>query len=165
MVKFAKGEISDIGLPSRASHVRLVKFAKGEISDIELPPRASPVRLVAHSSPVKSLILASPIKSRVSVAISLLRIGSSGALPSASAMAARRLISVISTVCAVAVSEIETNIHRSNKDLTLMKLSPSLEPCGALCPVVMVLKSSSDFFKGQPKKPSESKSSPLPDNN
>lgn len=123
--------------------------------------------MVASSSPVKSLILIShaPAVSLVSVAISPLRIGSSGALPSASAMAARRLISGISTVCAVAVSEIETNIHRSNKDLTLMNLSPSLEPCGALCPVAMVLKSTSDFFKGQPKKPSESKSSPLPDNN
>ena len=36
MVKFAKGEISDVEVLLRVSVVRLVKFAKGEISDIEV---------------------------------------------------------------------------------------------------------------------------------
>lgn len=85
------------------------------MSDIELLSIHSVVRLVACSKPVKSLMLDFLAERWVKFAISVVVIVSPDALPSLSLMAARRLGSGISTVCAVAVMEIEKQINRNNK--------------------------------------------------
>ena len=82
---------------------------------MELLASNSVVRLVACSKPVKSLML-DPVAERwVKFAISVVVIVSPDALLRVFSIAARRLRSGISTVCAVAVMEIEKQINRNNK--------------------------------------------------
>ena len=94
-----------MGLPEIHRCVRLVKFARGEMSDMELPQISSTVRLIAASSPVKSVMLAfSASTSTIKFAISAVVIVSPDALPSASSILARRLSSGIFTPSATTAS-------------------------------------------------------------
>ena len=93
----ARGEMSDMELSERYSSVRLVNPFRGEMSAIESSASNSSVRLVAASSPVKSLILANSALSLVKFAISAMVMVAPGALPSSASIAARRLVSGIST--------------------------------------------------------------------
>ena len=85
------GEISDIELLCKSRYVRLVNSDTGEISDIELLYKSRCVRLVADSSPVKSLMDASSALSTAKGIIFPRKMGSSGSLPRAPTIAARRL--------------------------------------------------------------------------
>ena len=71
------------------------------------------VRLIACSRPVKSLILDSMAESRVNAAISEVVMAAPDALPRVFAIAARRLGSGISTVCAVTANGIERQIKEN----------------------------------------------------
>ena len=125
LFNLATGEMSEMEFLESHNDVSLVNSAKGERSDTELllrerpsaptysVPRSSRVRLVAASSPVKSLILAFGALSTVNVAISGAVMGSADALPSWIAIAARRLGSGISTICAIAVNGIERQIKKN----------------------------------------------------
>ena len=92
LVRPASGERSTIWLFVSTSTVRLVKSASGDRSVIWLFESPRFVRLVANSSPIKSLMPAA-VSKVVKVSISLLVIVAPLALPSAAAIAARRLAS------------------------------------------------------------------------
>ena len=110
LVKLDSADTSEMLLPLRYSHVRLVRPDKDERSDISLlfiqpspnthsSPRSKSSRPVANSSPVKSLMFEfGAERLAVKLAISSRVIGAPLALPSAVSIAARRFASGMVTV-------------------------------------------------------------------